>query len=88
MWQLMVLLITILLSSCAWQDRMLRDLAMDRQRWAVPPAYWGGSGYSLPSQSFEFYDPAGRHLGYGSVSGGTVNIYAPDGSRLGYGGRR
>lgn len=84
--RIMVLLIISLLSSCAWQDRMLRDLAADRQRWA-PPYAQGGSGYTLPSQSFEFYDPAGRHLGYGSVSGGTVNIYRPDGSRLGYGRR-
>lgn len=87
MWQLTALLIISLLSSCAWQDRMLRDLAADRQQWAAPYTQ-GGSGYALPSQSFEFYDPAGRHLGYGSVSGGTVNIYRPDGSRLGYGGRR
>lgn len=31
-----LLLVVSPLSSCAWQDRMLRDLAADRQRWSAP----------------------------------------------------
>lgn len=72
------------LSACgfpAWRDAALRDVA--EGRWHVDPSQVPAGG--APSQAFEFYNAAGRHLGYGTSSGGSVNVYGPDGSRLGYG---
>jgi len=42
---------------------------------------------SAPSQTIEFYDAAGRHLGYGKVQGGAVEFFNADSSRAGFGKR-
>lgn len=40
---------------------------------------------SAPSQTIEFYDAAGRYLGYGEVQGGAVEFFNADSSRAGFG---
>jgi len=80
-----LVLLLVWLSACtsfpAWRDQTLRDVA--EGRWHVDPEQVPASG--TLSQTIEFYDASGQHLGYGVRSGGAVNFYGPDGSRLGYG---
>jgi len=81
---LWVLVIT--LTGCgfpAWRDQALENVGR------------GGSlgqgisvvGSGLPSQAVEFYDPAGRHIGYGKAQGGSVEFFNIDSSRAGFGRR-
>ncbi|MDE2058749.1 MAG: DUF4236 domain-containing protein [candidate division NC10 bacterium] len=77
-----------LLSGCgfaAWRDQTLRDVA--EGRWHVDPAQVPPSGAG-PSQTTEFYDASGRHVGYGVMSDGAMNLYGLEGSRLGSGRRK
>lgn len=74
----------LLLSACgwpAWRDQVMRDLMEGRIQ--VDSARIG-TGVQ-PSQTIEFYDRAGRHVGYGAMRGGSVDLYNVDGSRAGYG---
>ncbi|GEM_PF-3565277 len=48
----------------------------------VSSASYGGRP---PAQTIELYDASRRHIGYGKVQGGTLELYKPDGSRAGYG---
>ncbi len=69
----------VLLSSCgflAWRDQVMADLMAGRLQ--ADYSRIGPSG--TPSQTVQFYDAGGRHVGYGVISGGTVNVYGPDGS--------
>ena len=50
---------------------------------AVPAGTVGTGGQ--PSQTIEFYDAGGQHLGYGRVQGGTVELFNADSSRAGFG---
>jgi hypothetical protein len=75
-----------LLSGCGfaqWRDQALRDVA--EGRWHVIPEQVPAGG--APSQTIEFYDASGRHLGYGRIQGGGVEFYNMDGSRAGFGRR-
>lgn len=74
-----------LLSGCGfaqWRDQTLREVA--EGRWHVDPGQVPPSGAG-PSQTTEFYNAGGRHLGYGKVQGGGVEFYNVDGSRAGFG---
>ena len=74
------------LSACgfpAWRDQVMRDLMEGR----IHPSETGG-GSMTPSQTIEFYDAGGKHVGYGVYRGGTLDIYNADGSRAGYGSTR
>jgi len=74
----------LLLSACgfpAWRDQVMRDLMEGRLKIDYSRVGSGGS----PSQTIEFYDAGGKHIGYGVYRGGTVDIYNADGSRAGYG---
>jgi len=42
-------------------------------------------GTSRPSQTIEFYDASGWHVGYEKVHGGTVEFFNPNSSRAGFG---
>jgi len=71
------------LSACgfpAWRDQVMRDLMEGR----IHPSETGGGG-GTPSQTIEFYDAGGKHIGYGVYRGGTLDIYKADGTRAGYG---
>lgn len=76
----------VLLSACgfpAWRNHALREVA--EGRWHVnPEQVQGGAGLS---QTIEFYDAGGRHIGYGKVQGGTIEFFNVDSSRAGYGRR-
>jgi len=37
------------------------------------------------SETIEFYDDGGRHVGYGIIRGGSIDLYGVDGRRRGYG---
>ena len=50
---------------------------------ATPAGYVGTSWQ--PSQTIELYDAAGRHVGYGKVQGGAVELFNRDSSRAGFG---
>jgi len=65
----------------AWRDQVMADLMAGRLVTDYSRMGTGGSR----SQTIEFYDAGGRHVGYAVISGGTANFYAPDGSRVGYG---
>lgn len=65
----------------AWRDQALRDVA--EGRWHVNPEQIPPGGAS--SQTIEFYDSSGRHLGYGKVQGGAVDFFNLDSSRAGFG---
>jgi len=80
----LVVLTALPLSSCgfpAWRDQVMRDLMEGRLK--IDYSRIGPSG--APSQTVEFYDAGGQHVGYGVSQGGTVNFYNVDGSRAGYG---
>ncbi len=77
----------LLLSACgfpAWRDQLMRDVTGGRWH-AIPEQVPPGT--ARPSQFVDSYDSGGRYVGYGVVSGDTVNLYRPDGSRVGYGTR-
>jgi hypothetical protein len=77
-----LLLCACVLSGCsfpAWRDRAMADLMAGRIR---PPGPSTGTG--TPSQTIEFYDRSGQHLGYGVSRGGAVDVYGADGSRKGF----
>jgi len=72
------------LSACgfpAWRDQALREVA--EGRWHVNPEQIPPG--SAPSQTIEFYDASGKHVGYGKVQGGTAEFFNADGSRTGFG---
>ena len=50
----------------------------------VPPSTQA-VGTSQPSQTIELYDASGRHIGYGKVQGGSIELFNPDSSRAGSG---
>ncbi|MDE2181012.1 MAG: hypothetical protein KGJ40_09230 [candidate division NC10 bacterium] len=77
-------LLTFFLSACgfpAWRDQALCDVA--EGRWHVNPEQVPPG--SAPSQTIEFYDTGGKHVGYGKVQGGTAEFFNADGSRAGFG---
>ena len=77
-------LLTLFLSACgfpAWRDQALREVA--EGRWHVDPEQVPPG--SAPSQTIEFYDASGKHVGYGKVQGGTAEFFNTDGSRAGFG---
>lgn len=79
-----LLLIGMVASACgfpAWRDQALREVA--EGRWHVNPEQVPPG--SAPSQTIEFFDAGGRHLGYGKVQGGTVEFFNADSSRAGFG---
>jgi len=79
-----LLLIGVVVSACgfpAWRDQALREVA--EGRWHVNPEQVPPG--SAPSQTIEFFDAGGRHLGYGKVQGGTVEFFNADSSRAGFG---
>ncbi|MDE2058882.1 MAG: DUF4236 domain-containing protein [candidate division NC10 bacterium] len=88
-WLIMGLLVALmflvyLLSGCGfaqWRDQALRDVA--EGRWHVNPEQVPPG--SAPSQTIEFYDAGGKHVGYGKVQGGTAEFFNTDGSRTGSG---
>lgn len=51
---------------------------------AVPPSTQAVGTYQ-PSQTIELYDAGGRHIGYGKVQGGSIELFNPDSSRAGSG---
>ncbi|PTL37268.1 hypothetical protein CLG94_00020 [Candidatus Methylomirabilis limnetica] len=75
------------LSACGfpvWRDQALLEVA--EGRWHVDPEQVPPGG--APSQTIEFYDAGGRHVGYGKVQGGTAEFFNADGSRAGFGKSR
>jgi hypothetical protein len=80
-----VVLTTLLLTSCgfpAWRDQLMRDVVEGRWH-ANPDQIPAGSGG--PSQTVEFYDASGRHVGYRVIRGGSAEFFNAGGSRVGYG---
>lgn len=78
--------LSLFFSACgfpAWRDQALRDVA--EGRWHVNPEQVPPG--SAPSQTIEFYDASGRHLGYGMNRGGSVEFFNTDSSRAGFGRR-
>lgn len=76
----------LLLAACgfpAWRDQALREVT--EGRWHVNPEQVPPG--SAPSQTIEFYDASGKHVGYGKVQGGTVEFFNTDSSRAGFGRR-
>lgn len=81
---MLCLMLLLFLSACgfpAWRDQALREVA--EGRWHVNPEQVPPGGTS--SQTTEYYDASGRHVGYGKVQGGAVEFFNPDGSRAGFG---
>ncbi len=79
--------ITVFLSACGfaqWRDSLMRDVV--EGCWHANPGQIPASS-SGPSQTVEFYNASGRHVGYGVIGGETVDFYRADGSRAGYGKR-
>lgn len=80
---ILYLIFVVSLSACgfpAWRDQALREVA--EGRWHVNPEQVPPG--SAPSQTIEFYDAGGKHLGYGKVQGGTAEFFNADGSRVGF----
>ena len=75
----------LLVSACtsfpAWRDKTLGDVA--EGRWHVNPAQV--SAGSTSSQTVEFYDAGGKHLGYGKTQGGSMEFFNVNSSRAGFG---
>ena len=85
--RVLLLLVILSLVACtfpAWRDQVMRDLMEGRLKIDYSRVGSGGS----PSQTIEFYDAGGKHVGYGVYRGGTLDIYNADGSRAGYGSTR
>lgn len=81
---MLCLIFIVSLSACGfpeWRDQTLREVA--EGWWHVDSAQVPAS--SAPSQTIEFYDASGKHVGYGKVQGGTAEYFNADGSRAGFG---
>lgn len=68
-----------------WRDQMLRDMAENR----VHRSFIDLSGISSNSlsQTVEFYDPSGSHIGYGKTQGGSIEFFNNESNRTGFGRR-
>lgn len=75
---------SLLLAACgfaAWRDRTYQKL-MDGTL-HLDASKIGPSGRG--SETIEFYDRGGQHVGYGRGSGGTIELYDSGSRHIGYG---
>lgn len=75
---------SLLLSACGfapWRDRTYQQLMDGTLHLDASKIGPRGSG----SETIEFHDRGGQHVGYGRVRGGTIDLYDAGSRRIGYG---